>query len=120
MECHFLLQGIFPIQGSNQHLLHWQADSLPLYHLGIGFDLANRPSIYYFCSDFLYGYTITQGIIITIKPIIASAFILNTTFQVKSKHLTHVNLILMTIHQGRCSLSLFLKNTSQNTSVSYL
>ena len=28
--CHFLLQGIFPIQGSNpclRHLLHWQADS---------------------------------------------------------------------------------------------
>ena len=30
---HFLLQGIFPTQGSNQHLsclLHWQAGSLPL------------------------------------------------------------------------------------------
>ena len=26
--CHFLLQGIFPTQGSNSHLLHWQADSL--------------------------------------------------------------------------------------------
>ena len=24
--CHFLLQGIFPTQGSNLHLLHWQAD----------------------------------------------------------------------------------------------
>ena len=24
--CHFLLQGIFPTQGSNQHLLHWQAN----------------------------------------------------------------------------------------------
>ena len=35
--CHFLLQGIFLTQGSNQclsHLLHWQADSLPLHHLG--------------------------------------------------------------------------------------
>ena len=35
--CHFLLQGIFPTQGSNQHslsLLHWQAYSLPLCHLG--------------------------------------------------------------------------------------
>ena len=35
--CHFLLQGIFPIQGSNPSLLcllHWQADSLPLHHLG--------------------------------------------------------------------------------------
>ena len=32
--CHFLLQGIFPTQGSNPRLLHWQADSLPLSHLG--------------------------------------------------------------------------------------
>ena len=31
--CHFLLQGIFPTQGLNPHLLpllHWQLDSLPL------------------------------------------------------------------------------------------
>ena len=34
---HFLLQGIFPTPGiefSSPHLLHWQADSLPLCHLG--------------------------------------------------------------------------------------
>ena len=33
LDCHFLLQGIFPIQGSNLHLLClllWQAGSLPL------------------------------------------------------------------------------------------
>ena len=30
----FLLQGIFPTQGSNPYLLHWQADSLPLSYLG--------------------------------------------------------------------------------------
>ena len=30
--CHFLLQGIFLIQRSNPHFLHWQADSLPLSH----------------------------------------------------------------------------------------
>ena len=29
-----LLQGIFPTQGSKPHLLHWQADSLPLSHQG--------------------------------------------------------------------------------------
>ena len=37
MGCHFLLQGIFLTQGSNPHLLHLlhqQADSLPLHHLG--------------------------------------------------------------------------------------
>ena len=32
--CHFLLQRIFLTQGSNLHLLHWQADSLPLSYLG--------------------------------------------------------------------------------------
>ena len=35
--CHFLLQGIFLTQESNPcllSLLHWQADSLPLSHLG--------------------------------------------------------------------------------------
>ena len=32
--CHSLLQGIFLTQGSNLCLLHWQADSLPLSHLG--------------------------------------------------------------------------------------
>ena len=32
--CHFLLQGIFPSQGSNWHLLHWQKDSLPLSYQG--------------------------------------------------------------------------------------
>ena len=37
VSCHFLLQGLFPTQKSNLHLLclqHWQADSLPLSHLG--------------------------------------------------------------------------------------
>ena len=32
--CHFLLQGIFATQRSNPCLLHWQADSLSLCHLG--------------------------------------------------------------------------------------
>ena len=38
--CHFLLQGIFPIQSSNPPLLYRQADSLPVRHLG------NPPSKY--------------------------------------------------------------------------
>ena len=42
---HFLLQGFFPIQGSNLHLLHWQADSLPLsHHQGSPFKM------YYLCE----------------------------------------------------------------------
>ena len=32
--CHSLPQGIFLTQGSNPHLLDWQADSSPLSHLG--------------------------------------------------------------------------------------
>ena len=32
--CHFLLQGIFPTQESNPHLLHSQTDSLLLSHQG--------------------------------------------------------------------------------------
>ena len=31
---HFLLQGIFLIQGLNPGLLHWQVDSLPLNYFG--------------------------------------------------------------------------------------
>ena len=33
--CHFFPQGIFPTQGSNPCLLHWQEGSLPLSHQGI-------------------------------------------------------------------------------------
>ena len=41
--CHFLLQGwFFPTQGSNPHLLHWQADSLPLSHPG---SMGNFPTL---------------------------------------------------------------------------
>ena len=35
--CRFLLQGIFPTQGSNTRLLHWQVSSLPLSHQGSRF-----------------------------------------------------------------------------------
>ena len=44
MGCHFLLQWIFQTQGLNPHLLHGQADSLPMHHLGSpgGSMLANK------------------------------------------------------------------------------
>ena len=47
--CHALLQGIFPTQGSNPHLLHllhWQAGSLPLAPPGkpIPQQIRDRPS----------------------------------------------------------------------------
>ena len=34
VSCHALLQGIFPTQGSNLCLPYYQAESLPLHHLG--------------------------------------------------------------------------------------
>ena len=45
MRCHFLLQGIFPTQGSSLCLvclLHWQADSLPQRHLGSPATLSSK------------------------------------------------------------------------------
>ena len=48
MGCHFLLQGIFPAQGSNLHLpclLCWQAGSLPLNHLESPAPPKGRPKI---------------------------------------------------------------------------
>ena len=33
LNCHFLIQGVFLMQGCLLCLLHWQADSLPLSHL---------------------------------------------------------------------------------------
>ena len=59
--CHFLLQGVFPIQGSNPwvlRLLHWQAGSLPLSHLGRVTSLSNISSHninIYTVSDFILG-----------------------------------------------------------------
>ena len=41
--CHFLLQGIFPMQGSSLCLLHWQMDSLPLSHLGNSLEIEQAP-----------------------------------------------------------------------------
>ena len=44
MGCHFLLQGIFLIQGLNLRLLHWQMGSLPLRFLGSQFPLQVLPN----------------------------------------------------------------------------
>ena len=59
--CHFLLQGIFPTQGSNPcllPLLHCQADALPLSHLALHSDAGEgeeghflRFSYKMFCHD---------------------------------------------------------------------
>ena len=49
--CHLLLQGIFLAQGSNLCLLHWQAGSLPLSHLGspsCGYSIYKMQFVLYF------------------------------------------------------------------------
>ena len=50
VNCHFLLQGILQLQGSNLcllWLLHWQENSLPLNHLGI-------PELLYILLNWLF------------------------------------------------------------------
>ena len=44
--CHSLLQGIFLTQGLNQHLLHWQANSLPLSHQGSPLNFLKTANIF--------------------------------------------------------------------------
>ena len=49
--CHFLLQGIFPTQRSNLHLLPWWADSLPRGHLGRPFWAAQEAEVDHEAKD---------------------------------------------------------------------
>ena len=48
VDCHALLQGIFPTQGSNPGLLHWQEDSLPLSHQGLDLSEFSSMDIIFF------------------------------------------------------------------------
>ena len=50
--CHFFLQGIFLTQQLNPHLLCWQANSLPLHHLG---SPPTKNSIYIFVYMYILG-----------------------------------------------------------------
>ena len=57
--CHFLLQRIFSTDGSNPHLLcllYWQADSLPLHHLGSSQVLMYKLYFLSFYAVFLLSY----------------------------------------------------------------
>ena len=44
--CHFLLQRTFLTQGLNPHLLHWQANSLPLSHQGSPLNFLKTANIF--------------------------------------------------------------------------
>ena len=50
MGCHFLLQGIFPTQESNPRLLHWQANSFPVNHLGRTFFVYEVGKVVFLCG----------------------------------------------------------------------
>ena len=59
VDCHFLLKGIFLTQGLNPrllHLLHWQADSLPLSHWLFS-NIKNHLNYVFTCIPF-YGWVI--------------------------------------------------------------
>ena len=65
--CHFLLQRIFPTQGLNPCLLHWQADFLPLNHLGSPMLLLPNLlfptlNIHCFSSKFFFFSAMQQGL----------------------------------------------------------
>ena len=51
---HTLLQGIFPVQGSNLNLLYWQADTLPLNHLGCPFLHISHINLFLFLKFLCY------------------------------------------------------------------
>ena len=54
VDFHFLLQGIFPTQGLNLHLLHQQVDSLLLSHLGIPLSLPDPVHFWlHHCTQFI-------------------------------------------------------------------
>ena len=58
--CRFLLQGIFPSQGLNPHLLHWQVNSLPLSHQGSHFSYCIFPNTAYIsvcCVLLMFSYS---------------------------------------------------------------
>ena len=59
VDCHFLLQEIFFTQESNPHLLHWQADSLPLSHQG-------SPQVLLYASD--GGGLVAKSCLILVTP----------------------------------------------------
>ena len=59
--CYFLFEGIFLTQGSNSclwHLLHWQADSLPIVPLGKPASAISLLPIFPYISLFLWAITL--------------------------------------------------------------
>ena len=86
--CHFFLQGIFPTQGLNLSLLHWQADSLPLSPQGSPGD------VYYMLTKYSQykkklmnkGSLIMESLLLEIKYFLSPkiiSFVRNVIFLIK-------------------------------------
>ena len=95
--CHFLLQGIFPNQGSNPsllRLLRWQADSLPLCHRESPYVSPSLPiypseGLYFSFSGYFCTYTFSDvlGLILLINILLSGLsriFIFKYLFQFSS------------------------------------
>ena len=96
-SCHFLLQGIFPTQGSNPcllRLLRWQADSLPLCHLESPYVSPSLPiypseGLYFSFTGYFCTYTFSDvlGLILLINILLSGLsriFIFKYVFQFSS------------------------------------
>ena len=73
MGCHFFLQGIFPTQGSNPCLLHWQTDSLPLSQQG-------SPSIHLIPSNPCFSFRHPNSLICLLYYMFSDIFLLQYYF----------------------------------------
>ena len=74
MGCHALLQGIFPTQGLNLRLLHWQADSLLLCHLGSPVPVIG--GLYFFAENMLLKIALAACLLLVHGKVIASGLLI--------------------------------------------
>ena len=69
MGCHALLQGIFPTQGLNPCLLHWQADSLLLEPRGKLYNIVSELKVKLaFCTQISFCIQLFYCCALTIRP----------------------------------------------------
>ena len=114
--CHALLQEIFPIRGSNLcllHLLHWQADSLPLVPPGkpkIGIEKFYLSQIEDYslessCSDYsekmIWRNLVFSMVLCLIKEHQKNQECISSRFQNKQKASEHTQAVIMSVVPGK-------------------
>ena len=82
--CHFLLQGFFWTQGSNLHLLHWQAGSLPLSH-------RRSPMFIYIPSFFLFPPHLGHCKALSSVPCATQQVLISYLFYIQNQQCIYVN-----------------------------